>query len=179
MPFVDLVDWWLNRGHQKPTQTKGTLTSENNQTTPSKTKPLWPLEIPRACGWLMWPRPCVLAPVVTKTLTSRDVVELRLLSHRHFLQEIFHAQIEPQLEEALNHCPAAVLEIMMNCAMTDSDIRHHGTAASVIADRDASDTCIVRKRFCSKSFSCIRCSIMDNTCTNCNYYTVVMNHEFN
>ena len=33
---------------------------------------------------------------------------------RHFLNDIFHAQIEPRLAEALSWCPAAVLEIMMN-----------------------------------------------------------------
>ncbi|CAK9045444.1 4-xylosyltransferase IRX10L (Glucuronoxylan glucuronosyltransferase 1) (AtGUT1) (Glucuronoxylan glucuronosyltransferase 2) (AtGUT2) (Protein IRREGULAR XYLEM 10-like) (Xylan xylosyltransferase IRX10L) [Durusdinium trenchii] len=60
-----------------------------------------------------------LAPEYFSTLGTwqkrygRDNLQLS----RHFLQEIFHAQIEPQLEEALNHCPAAVLEIMMNCLL--------------------------------------------------------------
>eukprot|EP00435_Cladocopium_sp_Y103_P051299 s1495_g15.t2 len=36
---------------------------------------------------------------------------------RHFLDEIYQLQIEPRLGQALNLCPAAVLEIMMNCIL--------------------------------------------------------------
>ena len=41
---------------------------------------------------------------------GRDNLDLS----RHFLDEIYELQIRPRFAEALSHCPATVLEIMMN-----------------------------------------------------------------
>lgn len=47
--------------------------------------------------------------------------------HRHFRDEIYQLQIEPRLGQALNLCPAAVLEIMMNC----SQLKSHSLSLSL------------------------------------------------
>eukprot|EP00439_Symbiodinium_sp_Y106_P051228 s765_g6.t2 len=44
---------------------------------------------------------------------GRDNLDLSL----HFLEEVFESQLEPRIQEALESCPAVVLEVMMNSVL--------------------------------------------------------------